>query len=161
MPLTQARRVEGAAGVLASVYGLIAVGVVSFAPQVSFFVSRTGVDIIRQASWWSQVQKDLLVYTMPTEAKVTAVGAWLLCMLCLIAIGAGAYAHAVKQMAGGRRWLVLGTAVLTVELTFALGTPTFGYAVALSLLNIMVPFASPLLPALVVAALACGVAVTP
>jgi hypothetical protein len=156
-PLTQARRVEGFVGLLASVYGLIAFGVVTFAPQVAVYNSPGGVEVGTGFSVWDE----LFVFSTSPAAQATAVGAWLLCLLCLIAVGTSAYAHAVQQAVGGRRWLVLATAVLTVELTFAPGVAYInGYSAALAPLHIMAPFASPLLPALVLAALASGVAVT-
>jgi hypothetical protein len=157
VPLTQARRVEGFAGVLASVYGLVAVGVVTFAPQVAVYYGPGGVEVGTGFSVWDE----LFVFSTSPAASATAVGAWLLCLLCLIVIGTSAYAHAVQQVVGVQRWLVLATAVLTLELTFAPGVAYInGYSGALGPLHIMAPFVSPLLPALAVAALACGAAVT-
>ncbi len=83
-------------------------------------------------------------------------GLLLLCLLCLIAIGAGAYAHAVHQAVRGARWLWLGTAVLALVLTMIASVADVNLGAA----SLVVLFVDPLLPALVLAALASGIAVT-
>jgi hypothetical protein len=151
VPLTQARGVEGCAGVLASLCGLIAVGIVSFAPRYTVHSNSVlGVETISQQSLWER----LFLYS-GFLAGLATLGMWLLCLLCLIAIGAGAYTHAVHQAVRGRLWLWFGTAVLALVLTFfesVAGTD-------LGPFSILALFVTPLLPALVLAALASGVAV--
>jgi hypothetical protein len=154
VPLTPARGVEGSAGVLASLCGLMAVGIVSFAPRYTVHrFSSLGGETISYPSLWEFVIRRFL---FSGWAGLAALGMLLLCVLCLIAIGAGAYAHAVQQAARGARWLWLGTAVLALVLTiFASAADT--HLVPFSILAI---FVTPLLPALVLAALASGIAVT-
>jgi uncharacterized integral membrane protein len=77
-------------------------------------------------------------------------------VLCLIAIGAGAYAHVVQQAVRGQLWLWLGTAVLALVLTIFASLANTDVAPA----SFLALFVTPLLPALVLAVLASGVAVT-
>ena len=155
-PLTQARRVEGAAGVLASLCGLIAVGVVSFAPRFPVYVSVLGRETISYQSVWERLLLFGGVSRLEGLAGVGMLGLLLLCLLCLIAIGAGAYAHAVHQAVRGARWLWLGTAVLALVLTMIASVANVDLGPA----SLVVLFVDPLLPALVLAALASGIAVT-
>jgi formate-dependent nitrite reductase membrane component NrfD len=83
-------------------------------------------------------------------------GLLLLCLLGLIAIGAGAHAHAVHQAVRGARWLWLGTAVLALVLTLIASVAD----VDLGPGSLVPLFVDPLLPALALAALASGIAVT-
>ena len=156
-PLTQARRVEGAAGVLASLCGLIAVGVVSFVPRFPVYVSSVGGrQTISYQSVWERLFLFSGVSRLEGLAGVGMLGLLLLCLLCLIAIGAGAYAHAVHQAVRGARWLWLGTAVLALVLTMIASVADVDLGTA----SLVVLFVDPLLPALVLAALASGIAVT-
>ena len=152
-PLTPARGVEGSAGVLASLCGLIAVGIVSFAPRYEVQSNSTyGGETISQLSLWDMWIRRFLF----SGAGLATVGMLLLCLLCLLAIAAGAYTHAVHQAVRGARWLWIGTAALALVLTtFASVADTDLVPVSLLALYI-----APLLPALVLAALASGIAVT-
>jgi hypothetical protein len=155
-PLTQARRVEGAAGVLASLCGLIAFGVVSFAPRFPVPVSGRGRETISYQSVWERVFLFSGFSRLERLTGVGMLGLLLLCLLGLIAIGAGAYAHAVHQAVRGARWLWLGTAVLALVLTLIASVAD----VDLGPGSLVPLFVDPLLPALVLAALASGIAVT-
>jgi hypothetical protein len=133
--------------------GLIAGGTVSFTPRYTIHSFSTGGETIIQKSLWEWVIVRVLFSGL---AGLAALGLLLLCLLCLVAIGAGAYAHAVRQAVRGRLWLWLGTAVLALVLTVFASVANTDF-VPFSFLAL---FTVPLLPTLVLAALASGVAVT-
>lgn len=149
MPLT--RRVEGLAGTLVLMYGLIIIGILTFAPlQTIHNISVTGVTSIVHSSLW-----DLFGPFILWPLGLAALVVCLLCLLCLFAIAVGAYAQAVRHAEHGRLWLWLGTAVLALELA---STMIIASTLRFEPLFPMTRFAPYLLPALVLAALASGAA---
>jgi hypothetical protein len=142
VPSALARRVEAISGVLALFVGLGAIGVQLFAPLVEVHFGTSYV------TYWSHWAAAARYVTDPLG--LAALG---LCLLCLLAIGAGAYAHAVRQSARlGRLLLWCSTGLLALEV--ALGLSPF-IPWTFTPLHLVAPA---LLPALGLALLASGTA---
>jgi hypothetical protein len=143
-----ARRLEVISGVLALVAGLIAIGVQLFAPLVTVHVYGPGGNYIGYVSYW-------YIHGGFTSRPLglAAVG---LCLLCVLAIGYGAYVHGVRHAARGRLVLWCGAALLALEMVLSI--TVFGHWPANDWLFPMTLVAPYLLPSLVLAALASGAA---
>jgi len=107
-----ARRSEVISGVLAVVAGLVAIGVQLFAPLVTVHVAGPDGNYIRYASYW-----EVTGGFIDTPLGLAALG---LCLLCLVAIGYGAYAHDVRHAARGRLLLWSGAALFALEMVLSI-----------------------------------------
>jgi hypothetical protein len=143
-----ARRVEVISGALAVVAGLIAIGVQLFAPLAMVHVVGPAGDHIQYMSYW-EVFSGFIGYLL----GLAAVG---LCLLCLLAIGYGAFVHSLRHGARGRLFLWGGAALLALEIVLSL--TVFSHLPADRRLFPMTLVAPYLLPSLVLASLASGAA---
>lgn len=140
------RRVEAISGVLALFAGLGAIGVQLFAPMVEEVYAGNGY-----TTYGSRWVAAAGFVTDPLG--LAALG---LCLLCLLAIGTGTYAHAVRRSARlGRLLLWCGTGLLA--LVVALGLSPF-IAWTSWILTPLYLVAPALLPAVGLALLASGAA---
>jgi hypothetical protein len=144
-----ARRLEVISGALATVAGLSAIGVQLFAPLVTVHVKGVAGYYIRQQSYW-QTFGGFIFFPL----GLVALGA---CLLCLLAIGYGAYVHSVRYEARGRLLLWCGTALLAIVLVSSTISLSF-WPVNLPSLSPMTLVAPYLLPSLGLALLASGAA---
>jgi len=145
-----ARRVEVISGAVASVAGLIAIGVQLFAPLRTVHVVGSAGDHIEHWSNWEAYAGFVF-----SRLGLAALG---LCLLCVLAIGYGAYVHGVRHEARGRLLLWCGAALLALEMVLSI--TVFGHWPANDWLFPMTLVAPYLLPSLVLAALASGAAAT-
>lgn len=146
--LTLAQRVEVIGGVLALFAGLGAIGFQLFAPLVEVHFVGAGGDYI---TYWSHWVAAAGYVTDPLG--LAALG---LCLLCLLAIGAGAYAHAVRRSARlGRLLLWCSTGLLALEVALGLSPFIPWTSWTFTPLYLVAPA---LLPALGMALLASGAA---
>lgn len=149
-----ARRLEVISGVLALVAGLIAIGVQLFAPLVTMYVTGVGGNYIRYESRW-----EVLHGFIGSQRGLAALG---LSLLCILAIGYGAYAHGVRHAGYGRLLLWGSAALLALLIVLSLLPMTvlsYGPVDRWSIfpMTLVAPY---LLPSLVLASLASGAAAT-
>ena len=143
-PSARARRVEAVSGVLALFAGFVAIGVQLFVPRVE----EVYVGYITYRRYWAAAHGYI--------ADPVGLAALGLCLLCLLAIGAGAYAHAVRRSARlGRLLLWCGTGLLALAVAFGLSPFVSWPSWIFTPLYRVAPG---LLPAVVLAALASGIA---
>jgi cbb3-type cytochrome oxidase subunit 3 len=141
-----ARRLEVISGMLALVAGLIVIGTQLFAPLMTVDVTREGRHYIQQASRWEVFNG--FIFSL---LGLAALG---LCLLCVLAIGYGAYAHGVRYEARGRLVLWISTALLALVIMLAMTVLSFDSFFPMTL---VAPY---LLPSLGLALLASGAAAT-
>ena len=146
------RHAEVLTGLLALLSGLVTLGILIFAPMGAMqLVYPTGTSAMLHPSLWDELG--------PFFFWPLGLVALVICLLSLVAIGAGAVTHGVRQMARGRLWLQVGTVVLALEIAAGL---TLSVLVAPPIRAPIYPinyFAPYLVPALVLASFASGAAI--
>ena len=146
-----ARRVIIISGVLALLTGLLAIGVQIFAPLVTVQVIGPSGTYVTHESYWEVTGGFIL-----SPLGLVALG---LCLVCVFAIGYGAYAFGMRHQARGRLFLWGGTALLALVIALSLMVASYG-PINTSLLFPMPLLARYLLPCLGLAVLASGAATT-
>lgn len=144
-----ARRLEVISGVLALVAGLIAIGVQIFAPLVTVHVTGVGGNYITQMSRW-----EVYAGFISSRLGLATLG---ICVLCILAIGYGAYSHSVRHAAWACLLLWCSTALLALIIVLSM-TVFSHWPGSLSTflpLTLVTPY---LLPSLGLALLASGAA---
>lgn len=145
------RNAEVATGVVALLYGLVALGVGMFAPLRTVHVVYPGRSTTTlHVSLWEEFGP-IFLWPFGQVALV-------ICLLSLLAIGVGAITHGGRQLARGRLWLWSGTVVLGLEIAIGLTLSALVIPAELVPIFPMNYFALYLLPAVVLATFASGAA---